>query len=167
MANARTWTLSITELLHPDYVYISNRFHTAYLSALTDFSLQCFNSLHLQIFFDEDFGLYGGFPKMMGFPNQPMGIFLLQTIMTWGIRLGGVSHHLRETPIIWESSTMLIVVCFSVVQESGLKYLKKMEPGQTQRFKKERSTVIYWLQQQKKTPAWMSQEVSKRLVSGL
>ena len=33
--------------------------------------------------------LFGGLPKMMGFPNKPMGCFLRKMISTWGGDWGG------------------------------------------------------------------------------
>ena len=36
------------------------------------------------------------FPKMVGFPNNPMGWTLLKMISTWGVKWG--YHHLRKHP---------------------------------------------------------------------
>ena len=44
-----------------------------------------------------------GFPKIVGFPNKPIGplLFLLKMIMTWGVFWG--YHHLRKPPT-WAST---------------------------------------------------------------
>lgn len=54
--------LSITELLHPDYVYIYNRFHTA---AVWGYRFYLNRTRCIFFFFDQDLGLYENHPHAL------------------------------------------------------------------------------------------------------
>ena len=47
----------------------------------------------------EKWGNLGVNPKMVGFPNKPMGFFLLKMISTWGVKWGYHHENLRKHPL--------------------------------------------------------------------